>query len=230
MKNLRRFVVFASAFALFGLGTASATPDLDGGMRPPAGWPSSTEEYLGLFGPAGELAPRGTVVADSGFRPYPNGFGFQNWGANLNDNALLFGIPSRLAFADYAKADIAEALFGESPRLFCDIAEWNGEPAGFAVWFVNFSTFAGRHGIYLEDLYVQPDHRGAGHGVALLSTLADICEQRGYGRLEWWVLDWNSPARGFYESIGAQALTEWIPYRVSGDTLGSLAQRSSSDQ
>jgi hypothetical protein len=109
MKNLRRFVVFASAFALFGLGTASATPDLDGGMRPPAGWPSSTEEYLGLFGPAGELAPRGTVVADSGFRPYPNGFGFQNWGANLNDNALLFGIPSRLAFADYAKADIAEA-------------------------------------------------------------------------------------------------------------------------
>ncbi len=109
MKNFRLFVVFATALALSGLGTAYATSDLDGGMRPPAGWPSSTEEYLGLFGPAGELAPRGTVVADSGFRPYPNGFGFQNWGANLNDNALLFGIPSRLAFADYAKADIAEA-------------------------------------------------------------------------------------------------------------------------
>lgn len=108
-KTLRHFVVFASALALSGLGTAYATPDLGGGMRPPAGWPSSTEEYLGLFGPAGELAPRGTVVADSGFRPYPNGFGFQNWGANLNDNALLFGIPSRLAYADFAKADITEA-------------------------------------------------------------------------------------------------------------------------
>jgi len=129
------------------------------------------------------------------------------------------------------EADLDRALFGLDPALFAHVAE---DPehgvVGFALWFLNYSTWLGKHGIYLEDLYVQPDHRGAGHGVALLSTLADICEQRGYGRLEWWVLDWNSPARGFYESIGAQALTEWIPYRVSGDTLGSLAQRSSSDQ
>jgi hypothetical protein len=109
LKNFRRFVALIAALALTGLGTAYATPDLDGGMRPPAGWPSSAEEYLGLFGPAGELAPSGTVVADSGFRPYPNGFGFQNWGVNLNDNALLFGIPSRLSFEDLGKTDVAQA-------------------------------------------------------------------------------------------------------------------------
>ena len=92
---------------------------------------------------------------------------------------------------------------------------------------MNYSTWLGKHGIYLEDLYVKPDHRGSGYGKELLAHLAHICVTRGYGRLEWWVLDWNDPARGFYESIGAQALTEWIPYRVTGDQLTALAQQSS---
>jgi hypothetical protein len=109
MKIIRSFVIAVTALALTGLGTAYATPELDGGLRPPAGWPFSAEQYVGLFGPAGELAPGGTVVADSGFRPYPNGFGFQNWGSNLNDNALLLGIPSRLSFEAYPKADVSEA-------------------------------------------------------------------------------------------------------------------------
>jgi len=109
MKFFRTITIFITAFALTGLTAAHATPELDGGLRPPAGWPLSAEQYFGLFGPAGELAPGGTVVADSGFRPYPNGFGFQNWGANLNDNALLFGIPSRVPFADREKADVQEA-------------------------------------------------------------------------------------------------------------------------
>jgi diamine N-acetyltransferase len=89
------------------------------------------------------------------------------------------------------EADIAEALFGDSPVLFCDIAEWEGEPAGFAVWFVNFSTFSGRHGIYLEDLFVRPALRGKGIGKALLMHLANQCVANGWSRLQWAVLDWN---------------------------------------
>ena len=123
-------------------------------------------------------------------------------------------------------ADLERALFGENPALFAHVAEdEDGTVVGFALWFLNYSTWLGKHGIYLEDLYVRPEHRGAGHGVALLSTLANICLQRGYGRLEWWVLDWNTPARDFYSSIGADALTEWIPYRVTGDSLTQLAAR-----
>lgn len=123
--------------------------------------------------------------------------------------------------------DLERNLFGDSPALFGHVAEnTEGNVVGFALWFLNYSTWLGTHGIYLEDLYVKPDARGAGHGVALLSTLARICVERGYGRLEWWVLDWNSPARGFYESIGAQALTEWIPYRVTGADLAELASQS----
>lgn len=126
-------------------------------------------------------------------------------------------------------ADLERNLFGDSPALFGHIAEdADGNVVGFALWFLNYSTWLGTHGIYLEDLYVKPVARGAGHGVALLSTLASICVDRGYGRLEWWVLDWNSPARGFYESIGAQALTEWIPYRVTGEQLEALADQLSS--
>lgn len=121
-------------------------------------------------------------------------------------------------------ADLERNLFGESPALFGHVAEDNeGNVVGFALWFLNYSTWLGTHGIYLEDLYVKPDARGAGHGIALLSTLAGICVERGYGRLEWWVLDWNTPARGFYEAKGAQALTEWIPHRVTGTGLEELA-------
>ena len=129
-----------------------------------------------------------------------------------------------LATAD----DLRGILFGSNPALFAHVAEDDGgNVVGFALWFLNYSTWLGKHGIYLEDLYVKPDHRGSGYGKELLAHLAHICVTRGYGRLEWWVLDWNDPARGFYESIGAQALTEWIPYRVTGDQLTALAQQSS---
>lgn len=122
--------------------------------------------------------------------------------------------------------DLQRNLFGGSPALFGHVAENDrGEVVGFALWFLNYSTWLGTHGIYLEDLYVKPEHRGGGYGKALLANLARICIERGYGRLEWWVLDWNSPARGFYESIGAQALTEWIPYRVTGSALTDLASQ-----
>ena len=129
-----------------------------------------------------------------------------------------------LATAD----DLRGNLFGSNPALFAHVAEDEGSNVvGFALWFLNYSTWLGKHGIYLEDLYVKPDHRGSGYGKELLAHLAHICVTRGYGRLEWWVLDWNDPARGFYESIGARALTEWIPYRVTGDQLTALAQQSS---
>ena len=124
------------------------------------------------------------------------------------------------------EADIAEALFGESPLLFCDIAEWGGEPAGFAVWFVNFSTFSGKHGIYLEDLFVRPALRGRGIGKALLTHLARQCVANGWSRLQWAVLDWNTPSIEFYKSLGADLLDEWTICRVGGDALTRLAQRA----
>jgi GNAT superfamily N-acetyltransferase len=97
-----------------------------------------------------------------------------------------------------------------------------GEVVGFALWFLNFSTWEGVHGIYLEDLYVRPTARGLGAGRSLLAALAGICAERGYRRLEWWVLHWN-PAREFYDAIGARAMDEWIPYRIEGDALTALA-------
>jgi diamine N-acetyltransferase len=122
------------------------------------------------------------------------------------------------------EADIAEALFGDSPVLFCDIAEWDGEPAGFAVWFVNFSTFSGRHGIYLEDLFVRPALRGKGIGKALLVHLANQCVANGWSRLQWAVLDWNAPSIEFYKSLGAVMMDEWTICRLSGEALARLAQ------
>ena len=122
------------------------------------------------------------------------------------------------------EADIAEALFGDSPVLFCDIAEWEGEPAGFAVWFVNFSTFSGRHGIYLEDLFVRPALRGKGIGKALLMHLARQCVANGWSRLQWAVLDWNAPSIEFYKSLGADLMDEWTICRLSGEALARLAQ------
>ena len=113
-------------------------------------------------------------------------------------------------------------LFADEPAVFAHVLEVDGEVAGMAIWFLNYSTWLGAHNLYLEDLFVRPQHLGGGAGRLLLQTLAEICVQRGYRRLEWWVLDWN-PARGFYDALGAQALTEWIPYRVSGDALERLA-------
>jgi len=116
-------------------------------------------------------------------------------------------------------------LFAAEPAVFGHVLEIDGEVAGMAIWFLNYSTWLGAHNLYLEDLYVRAQHRGGGAGRLLLQTLAEICVQRGYRRLEWWVLDWN-PARGFYDALGAQALTEWIPYRVSGEELRRLAHLS----
>jgi GNAT superfamily N-acetyltransferase len=122
------------------------------------------------------------------------------------------------------EAMISEALFGSHPRLFCDIAEWNGEAAGFAVWFINFSTFSGRSGIYLEDLFVRPALRGKGIGKALLSHLAKECVANGWSRLQWSVLDWNTPSIEFYKSLGAVLMDEWTVCKVAGPALAALAE------
>ena len=120
---------------------------------------------------------------------------------------------------------LRDALFGDDPAVFGLIAEDDatGETVGFALWFRNFSTWLGRHGVYLEDLYVRPTHRGHGYGKALLQALARIAVERGYGRFEWWVLDWNTPAIDFYRSIGAEPMDEWTVQRVSGEALRRLA-------
>jgi len=137
---------------------------------------------------------------------------------------------------DATASSLEAALFGPlvqpqadefSAKVFADVAEWTESStttiAGFALWFYNYSTFRGRHGIYLEDLYVRPTRRGRGIGKALLVNLASRCVKENLARLEWSVLDWNTPARKFYESLGAQGLTEWMPHRVTGDALKSLA-------
>lgn len=118
---------------------------------------------------------------------------------------------------------VTVALFGENPKAFCDIAEIDGEPVGFALWFYNFSTFVGRHGIYLEDLFVRPEARGSGAGKALLANLARRCLDENLGRLEWAVLDWNAPSIAFYDSLGAAAMDEWIVRRMTGEPLRKLA-------
>ena len=133
--------------------------------------------------------------------------------------------------AEYEKAphevetnegEIAAALFADQPKVFAHVIDLDGEVVGMAIWFLNFSTWLGKHGIYLEDLYVKPEYRGRGYGLAMLKYLAAICVQRGYGRFQWWVLDWNTPSIEFYKSQGAIAMDEWTVYRVSGDALKEL--------
>ena len=121
------------------------------------------------------------------------------------------------------EADLAQALFGPQPRVFCDIAEIEGRPVGFALWFYSYSTFRGRHGLYLEDLFVLPDARGRGAGRALLAGLARRCLAEGLGRLEWAVLDWNAPSIAFYDSLGAATMDDWTVRRLSGAALNALA-------
>lgn len=146
------------------------------------------------------------------------------------DTDLIYGFIRDLA--EYEKllhevaateADVARDLFGARPRVFCDIAELDGAPVGFALWFYNYSTFLGRHGIYLEDLFVRPQTRGAGAGKALLANLARRCVAEGLGRLEWSVLNWNAPSIAFYDSLGAGAQTEWTVRRLDGEALVRLA-------
>ena len=122
-----------------------------------------------------------------------------------------------------------QALFGPDPKVFAHVVEHEADDyrlGGFALWFLNFSTWLGRHGLYLEDLYVRPELRGSGYGKLLLSTLARECVDHDYGRLEWWVLDWNEPAIGFYRSIGAVPMDEWTVQRVTGEALIRLADAS----
>lgn len=126
-------------------------------------------------------------------------------------------------------ADLAAALFGPDPRVHCHVAEVAGpdgtpEVVGLALWFVTFSTWRGRHGIWLEDLFVDPAHRGTGLGRRLLASLAAECASRGWTRLEWAVLDWNTPAHGFYRSVGAAPQDAWSTWRLDGDGLQHLAQ------
>jgi GNAT superfamily N-acetyltransferase len=125
--------------------------------------------------------------------------------------------------AQATEPQLKEALFGAQPAAFALIAEAGGAPVGFALWFRNFSTWTGTHGVYLEDLYVRPEARGGGHGKALLAALAKICVDRGYERFEWSVLDWNEPSIGFYRSIGAQPMDEWTVFRLTGEALHNLA-------
>jgi GNAT superfamily N-acetyltransferase len=124
---------------------------------------------------------------------------------------------------DATEAMIDAALFGPQPRLFCDIAERDGAPAGFALWFANFSSFRGRHGIYLEDIFVRPAFRRLGIGKALLRHLARRCVDNGWTRFEWSVLDWNAPSIAFYRSLGAVLMDEWTICRITGDALTRLA-------
>ncbi|MEU1270904.1 GNAT family N-acetyltransferase [Streptomyces sp. NPDC005799] len=121
-------------------------------------------------------------------------------------------------------AQLHDALFGERPAAYAHLAvdDGTGDPVGFALWFLNFSTWRGVHGIYLEDLYVRPTARGTGHGKALLAELARICVERGYQRLEWAVLNWNTPSIAFYEALGARRQDEWSVYRLTDDALTLL--------
>lgn len=118
---------------------------------------------------------------------------------------------------------LREALFGPAPAASCHVALVDGETVGFALWYVTFSTWKGRPGLWLEDLFVRPAARGCGLGKALLQELAAVCVERGYPRFEWWVLDWNASAIGFYRSLGAVPQEEWTTFRVDGEALVQLA-------
>jgi GNAT superfamily N-acetyltransferase len=152
--------------------------------------------------------------------------------AEPSDAALILGFVRKLAeyerllhAVEASEADVVRDLFGPNPRVFCDIALWSGAPAGFALWFYNYSTFRGRHGLYLEDLFVEPAYRGRGIGKALLTRLARRCEAEGLSRLEWMVLEWNRPSIDFYKSVGAMAVDDWTVFRLRGDALRKLAEQ-----
>jgi GNAT superfamily N-acetyltransferase len=120
------------------------------------------------------------------------------------------------------EALLSDGLFGTAPSATCHLAEIDGEVVGFALWYVTFSTWKGKPGLWLEDLFVRPEARGHGVGKALLQRLAAVCLERGYARFEWWVLDWNVDAQGFYRSLGARPEDDWTVWRVDGDALTAL--------
>lgn len=154
--------------------------------------------------------------------------------AREEDCAAVFEMVCELAEYERLSGEVAAdanmlraALFDAQPRVFCDIAEGaGGAIAGFALWFYTFSTFRGRHGIYVEDIYVKPRFRGHGFGRALLAHVARRCVAENCARLEWSVLDWNEPAIGFYRAQGAQMLEDWTMCRMSGEALWRLADKS----
>ena len=147
------------------------------------------------------------------------------------DEHVILGLIRELAEYEHALDEViatpellAEWLF-ERKTCECLILSTGGEDVGMALFFHNFSTWLGRGGIYLEDLYVKPEHRGKGFGTALLTKLAQVALERGCGRLEWACLDWNTPSIEFYKSLGAQTMDEWTVYRLTGDTLEAMARR-----
>lgn len=147
------------------------------------------------------------------------------------DIPAIVGLIEDLAEYEHARDEcliteqqLHQALFGSHPALFAHVAESGGVICGTVVWFLNFSTWTGHHGIYLEDLYVRPEQRGAGLGKALLSALAAECVANGYTRLDWAVLDWNTPSIKFYDSLGANPQSDWITYRLQGPALAELAK------
>lgn len=151
--------------------------------------------------------------------------------ANIEDASLILKFVTDLATYENAKhevlatvADIKRSLFGEHSTAKAVICCLNDKPIGFAVYFFNYSTWLGKNGLYLEDLYVSPDNRGSGAGIALLKHLAKIAVSKGCGRFEWSVLDWNEPAINFYKSIGAKPLDEWVGYRMSERELMNFAR------
>jgi len=139
----------------------------------------------------------------------------------IHDLAVYEKAPNEV---EATEKELLETIFSSDPKVFCDLVEVDGEIAGMAIWFLNYSTWQGKHGIYLEDLFIKPEFRGRGYGKALLKHLAKICDEKGYGRFQWWVLDWNSPAIEFYRSLGAIAMDEWTVYRVSGQALKELGE------
>lgn len=122
------------------------------------------------------------------------------------------------------KQDLEKTLFAQNPQVYCHVATVDGEVVGIAIWHLNYSTWIGKHGIYVEDLFVIPEERGKGHGLALLKELSQICVDRGYERLQWSVLDWNEPSIQFYKSLGAFPLDEWTTFRISGTALTELSE------
>ncbi len=150
--------------------------------------------------------------------------------AGIEDTEEILALIYELAVYEKAPQEakataeqIRQSFFCEDPKVFCEIVEEDGKIAGFAIWFLNYSTWQGMHGIYLEDLFIRSEYRKRGYGKDLLKHLAGICKERGYGRFQWWVLDWNTPAIEFYTSLGAEAMDEWTVYRVSGKELSDLA-------
>ena len=150
--------------------------------------------------------------------------------AGVEDVPLILHFIRRLAEYERLAHEVVateeglrEGLFGARPAAEVVIAEADGEPLGFALFFHNYSTFLAQPGIYLEDLYVRPEMRGGGVGRALLAHLARLAVERGCGRLEWWVLNWNEPAIGFYRALGAQPMDDWTVFRINGEALQRLA-------